>query len=49
MQLVADFFRWLADAHGVNVSIFYDKADQSRFRKTDRGHFELTEAGKQAQ
>jgi polar amino acid transport system permease protein len=31
MQAFADFFRWLADAHGVNVSIFYDKADQSRF------------------
>jgi polar amino acid transport system permease protein len=31
MQLVADFFRWLADAHGINISIFYDSIDRSRF------------------
>jgi polar amino acid transport system permease protein len=31
MQAVADFFRWLNDAHSVNFSIFYDSLDQSRF------------------
>jgi polar amino acid transport system permease protein len=31
MQAVADFFRWLNDAHGINFSIFYDSFDQSRF------------------
>jgi polar amino acid transport system permease protein len=31
MQAVADFFRWLSDAHGINFSIFYDSFDQSRF------------------
>jgi polar amino acid transport system permease protein len=28
---MADWFRWLADVHGVNVSIAYDSLDQSRF------------------
>lgn len=27
---VAEFFRWLADAHGVNFSVFYDRADGVR-------------------
>ena len=31
MDAVADFFRWLNDAYGVNVSIFYDPFDRSRF------------------
>ncbi|MGI8526661.1 MAG: ABC transporter permease subunit, partial [Pseudolabrys sp.] len=31
MHLVADFFRWLADAHGINLTIFYDSVDQRRF------------------
>jgi polar amino acid transport system permease protein len=31
MQLFADFFRWMADAHGINISIFYDSIDRSRF------------------
>jgi polar amino acid transport system permease protein len=31
MQLLADFFRWLADAHGINLTIFYDSVDQKRF------------------
>ena len=30
---VAEFFRWLADAHGVNFSVFYDQADGVRFLK----------------
>src|SRR5690242_212506 len=31
MDVVADFFRWLADAHRVNYSIFYDVYDRKRF------------------
>jgi polar amino acid transport system permease protein len=31
MQGIADWFRWLADAHGVNFSIAYDAFDQARF------------------
>ena len=31
MEGIADFFRWLADARGVNFSIFYDALDRSRF------------------
>jgi polar amino acid transport system permease protein len=31
MEAVPDFFRWLADAHGINVSIGYDDYDRSRF------------------
>ncbi len=31
MEGIADFFRWLADARGINVSIFYDALDRSRF------------------
>jgi polar amino acid transport system permease protein len=31
MQLLADFFRWLADVHGVNLTIFYDSVDRQRF------------------
>lgn len=30
---VEDFFRWLADTHGVNVSIVYDAYDRTRFLK----------------
>jgi polar amino acid transport system permease protein len=28
---LADFFRWLNDAHGLNFSIFYDAYDRDRF------------------
>jgi polar amino acid transport system permease protein len=31
MEAIAEFFRWLSDAHGINFSIFYDSFDQSRF------------------
>lgn len=31
MQAFAEFFRWLADAHGINISIFYDNIDRARF------------------
>lgn len=31
MQSVAEFFRWLADAHGINITIFYDPIDRARF------------------
>jgi polar amino acid transport system permease protein len=31
MERVADFFRWLNDARGINFSIFYDALDRSRF------------------
>ncbi|MBV9261486.1 MAG: amino acid ABC transporter permease [Pseudolabrys sp.] len=31
MQGMADFFRWLADAHHINLTIFYDSVDQKRF------------------
>lgn len=31
MEAIAEFFRWLNDAHGINFSIFYDSFDQSRF------------------
>jgi polar amino acid transport system permease protein len=31
MGIFADYFHWLADAHGINFSIFYDPFDQARF------------------
>ena len=31
MEGIADFFRWLNDARGINLSIFYDALDRSRF------------------
>ena len=31
MQLVWDWFRWLNDATGINLTIFYDAFDRSRF------------------
>jgi len=31
MQSLAEFFRWLADAHGINITIFYDSVDRARF------------------
>ncbi len=31
MERIADFFRWLNDARGINFSIFYDALDRSRF------------------
>ena len=31
MAGVAEFFRWLNDAHGLNFSIFYDAYDRERF------------------
>jgi polar amino acid transport system permease protein len=30
MNAVAEFFRWLAEAHGINFSVFYDSFDQQR-------------------
>ncbi len=29
--MIADFFQWLNDTHGLNFSIFYDPFDRSRF------------------
>lgn len=29
--MISEFFRWLADAHGLNFSIFYDSYDGDRF------------------
>ncbi len=31
MQAIADWFKWLANAHGINVSIAYDAFDRARF------------------
>ena len=31
MDAVAEFFRWLADAHKINYSIFYDSFDRKRY------------------
>ncbi len=31
MQAVADWFKWLANTHGINISIAYDAFDRSRF------------------
>jgi polar amino acid transport system permease protein len=31
MDAVAEFFRWLADAHKINYSIFYESYDRKRF------------------
>ena len=31
MDAIAEFFRWLADAHKINYSIFYDAFDRKRF------------------
>ena len=31
MQLVWDWFRWLHDATGINLTIFYDAFDRGRF------------------
>ena len=31
MQAVADWFKWLASTHGINISIVYDAFDRSRF------------------
>lgn len=31
MDVIADFFRWLADTHHINYSIFYDALDRRRF------------------
>lgn len=31
MAAIAEFFRWLNDAHGLNFSIFYDAYDRDRF------------------
>ena len=31
MQLVWDWFRWLNDTTGINLTIFYDKFDRGRF------------------
>jgi polar amino acid transport system permease protein len=30
-SLIASFFQWLNDAHGLNFSVFYDAFDRSRF------------------
>jgi polar amino acid transport system permease protein len=29
--MIAEFFRWLADTHGINFSLFYDSYDGNRF------------------
>jgi polar amino acid transport system permease protein len=31
MASVAEFFRWLNEAHGINFSVFYDPYDRDRF------------------
>ena len=31
MQFVWDWFRWLYDTTGINLTIFYDAFDRSRF------------------
>ena len=31
MQLVWDWFRWLNQATGINLTIFYDAFDRARF------------------
>lgn len=31
MEWLWDWFRWLYDAHGINLSIFYDSYDRGRF------------------
>jgi polar amino acid transport system permease protein len=33
LQTVADYFLWLKDAHGINLTIFYDDIDRTRFLK----------------
>ncbi len=33
MDVVWEFFRWLYDAHGINLTIFYDDLDRARFLK----------------
>jgi polar amino acid transport system permease protein len=33
LETIADYFRWLNDAHGINFSIFYDSFDGQRFLK----------------
>ena len=33
MDAVPEFFRWLSDAHGINLSIAYDAYDAGRFLK----------------
>ena len=31
LQAVAEWFRWLNDAHGINLTIFYDPIDRHKF------------------
>ncbi len=33
MDVVWEFFRWLYDAYGINLTIFYDDLDRTRFLK----------------
>ncbi len=33
MDPIWEFFRWLYDAHGINLTIFYDELDRTRFLK----------------
>jgi polar amino acid transport system permease protein len=33
MEALAEYFRWLNDAHGINFSIFHDAFDRGRFLK----------------
>jgi len=33
LDVVWEFFRWLYDAHGINLTIFYDDLDRTRFLK----------------
>ena len=31
LESVADWFRWLNEAHGINLTIFYDPIDAKKF------------------
>ncbi|MCP4184223.1 MAG: amino acid ABC transporter permease [Hyphomicrobiales bacterium] len=33
MEVIWELFRWLYDAHGINLTIFYDDLDRARFFK----------------
>jgi polar amino acid transport system permease protein len=42
MDAIADYFRWLNDARGINFTIAYDPFDQARFLKGLRTTIELS-------
>ena len=31
MEIIWNWFQWLYDTHGINLSIFYDDYDRARF------------------